>query len=64
MVAANRRVAYTSPSGIRDLDFGGDYYIIPGQQVAENAAVVFGGPAGQPAGGLAQVARGNVVVFT
>ena len=64
MVAADRRVAYSGPSGARDLDFGGDYYVIPGQQVAENAAVVFGGAAGQPAGGLAQVARGSVVVFT
>ena len=64
MVVANRRVEYTGPSGSRNLEFGGDYYVIPGQQMAEDASVIFGGPAGQPADGLAQLARGNVVVFT
>ena len=64
MVVERRRVAYDSPSGTTQLEFGGDYYVIPGQQVAEGAEVVFGGPAGQPPDGLVQVARGKVLLFT
>ena len=64
MVVERRRVAYTGPAGPQALDFGRDYYVIPGQQVAEDAEVVFGGAAAQPAGGLVQVARGKVLLFT
>ncbi len=64
MVVDRRQVAYEGPSGPQDLGFGRDYYVIPGQQVAEGVQVVFGGSAGQPAAGLVQVARGNVLLFT
>ena len=64
MVAERRRMAYEGPGGEQVLEFGGDYYVIPGQQIAEGTEVVFGGPADQPAGGLVQVARGKVLLFT
>ncbi len=64
MVVERRRVAYEGPSGAQELDFGGDYYVIPGQQVAEGVEVVFGGPAGKPVAGLVQVAQSKVLLFT
>ncbi len=64
MVVARRRVTYEGPSGGQELEFGRDYYVIPGQQIAEGTEVVFGGPAAQPAGGLVQVAGGKVLLFT
>ena len=64
MVAERRQVAYEGPSGAQALDFGRDYYVIPGQQIAEGSEVVFGGPARQPADGIAEAARGKVLLFT
>ena len=63
MIRERRRVAYEGPSGAAELEFGRDYYVIPGQQVSEETQVIFGGPAGAPVAGLVQVARGNVLLF-
>ena len=63
MVRERRRLAYEGPGGEQALEFGRDYYVIPGQQIAEGTEVIFGGPAGQPAGGLVQMARGKVLLF-
>ena len=63
MVREHRRVAYEGPSGAADLEFGRDYYVIPGQQIADGTAVVFGGGARTPVSGIAQVARGKVLLF-
>ena len=63
MVRERRRLGYESPSGTQELEFGRDYYVIPGQQIAEDTEAVFGGRAGQPAADLVQVARGKVLLF-
>ncbi len=63
MVAAARQVNYRSAGSTQELDYGRDYYVIPGQTSATNAEVVFGGPAEQPLR-LAQSAVGGVVLFT
>ena len=64
MIAASRRVDFRSVASTWELDYARDYYVIPGQQSAEDAEVVFGGAALQPSSGLARVARGKVVLFT
>ena len=64
MVAASRQVNYRSAGSTRELDFARDYYVVPGQLSATDAEVVFGGPAGRPSAGLAQVASEKVVLFT
>ena len=64
MVAAARRVNYRLGGSTRELQYARDYYVIPGQQTAQNAEVVFGGPAGRPSAGVAQLASGKVVLFT
>ena len=63
MVPERRRLGYESPSGAEELEFGRDYYVIPGQQIADDTEAVFGGRAGQPAADLVQVARGKVLLF-
>ncbi len=64
MIAALRQVNYRSAGSTHELDYARDYYVIPGQQSAENAEVVFGGSAARPSAGLARVANGKVVLFT
>ena len=64
MVTASRQVDYRLAGSTRELEYARDYYVIPGQLSAANAEVVFGGPAGQPSSGLAQIASGKVVLFT
>lgn len=63
MVVGQRTVAFTGPSGATELSFGIDYYVIPGQQTAREAEVVFGGHAAAPTSGLAAVVREKVVLF-
>ena len=64
MVSAARQVNYALEGSTREWDFARDYYVVPGQLTASNAEVVFGGPAGRPSVGVAQVAQGKVVIFT
>ena len=64
MVTAARQINYRSAGSTRELQYARDYYVIPGQRMAENAEVVFGGPAGRPSTGVAQLASGKVVLFT
>ena len=64
MVTASREVNYQLAGSTRELEYAQDYYVIPGQLSAANAGVVFGGPAGRPSAGVAQIAAGNVVFFT
>ena len=64
MVTASREVNYQLAGSTRELEYAQDYYVIPGQLSAANAGVVFGGPAGRPSAGVAQIADGNVVFFT
>jgi hypothetical protein len=64
MVTADRRVDYQVGGSTRDLEFAGDYYVIPGQLAAENAEVVFGGAAGAPSAGLGRISAGKVAFFT
>ena len=64
MVAAERQVNYRSAGSTRELDYARDYYVVPGQQSATNAEVVFGGVAARPSAELARVANGKVALFT
>ena len=64
MITAARQVNYQLAGSTRELQYARDYYVIPGQQSAVDAEVVFGGPAGQPSAGVAEVAAGKVVFFT
>ena len=64
MRTSARMVAYEGAAGTEVLEYAQDYYVIPGQQIALDANVVFGGFAAEPASGLAPIARESVVLFT
>ena len=64
MVTASRQVNYRVAGSTRELQYAREYYVIPGQQTAANAEVVFGGPARRPSSDVAQLANGKVVLFT
>ena len=64
MVKSARMVAYEGVSGTEVFEYARDYYVIPGQQIAIDASVVFGGFAAEPASGLAPISTESVVLFT
>lgn len=55
---------YTTPDGPRMLEYAKDYWVIPGQEVASETEVIFGGYAGNPISDLNQEAANKVVLFT
>ncbi len=55
---------YTTATGQESLEWAKDYWVLPGQEVASEAEVVFGGYAGNPVEGLNWEGTGKVVLFT
>ncbi len=64
LVLEGLEVSFTGPAGGRRLELGRDYYVIPGQQAAEGAPVVWAGPALTPAPLTPAEAAGNVALFS
>ena len=64
MITASRQVNYQSAGSTQELEYARDYYVVPSQQSATNAEVIFGGAAARPAAGVGQTASGKVVLFT
>ena len=64
MVKQSLAFNYRTPGGQKSLEYAKDYWVIPGQEIASDAEVVFGGYAGNPVSDLNFEATNKVVLFT
>jgi len=63
MIPDQREMSFTGPNGRTLLRYGADYYVLPGQQVATEVQVVWGGNANAPVPDLSANARGKLAMF-
>jgi peptidase M28-like protein len=64
MVKEQREVSYTGQDGATVLDYGADYFVLPGQQIATDVEVVWGGDAASPLPDLTAKVGGKLALFS
>jgi Zn-dependent M28 family amino/carboxypeptidase len=63
MIRDKREVSVTGADGRSVLEYGTDYYVLPGQQVATDVEVLWGGNAASPLPDVSAKAGGRLVLF-
>ncbi len=63
MLSEQRLLAYENLSVAHELEFGRDYYIIPGQQIADATEAIFGGSVTQMTEGIASEIQGKTLIL-